>query len=203
MKFRHNFTRQIRLLIRHIRFSWLFCLGRHQQKKQATLIELYKTTNNFLSSLGVDYWLFHGTLLGYHREGRPLNGDVDIDFGVSEKAYQKIWQAQARLPIGYKMYDTSFNHYGPKLYITFNGWEADIYFFKDSDNQLHPYEKDPKAGCEIPFPKNFVYPLQTVCFLEERTYVPQQVEALLKHIYGYIGADAAQDKKTGYWYKKS
>ena len=203
MKLSHNLLRQIRIFIRHIRFSWFFSLGHPAQKKQATLEALFRTTNQFLRDLGVDYWLFHGTLLGHYRDGQPLAGDVDIDLGAPESAYPKIWQARHKLPPHFKLYDTSFNHYGPKLYITHKGWEADIYFFKEADQKLHPYEKDPRAGYEVPFPKAFIYPLQVTHFFGETTYMPNQVEALLTHIYGYIEADAIQDKKTGYWYKKT
>ena len=198
-RLQHNVWRQIRLLRRHIRDGPIFTLGRHVQRRRVSLAALFGATNRFLQDLGVDYWLIHGTLLGYHRNGRPLDRDVDVDFGAPERAFARIWQARGRLPAGYRMYDTSFNHHGPKLYIEWNGWEADIYFYGEADGLLHPYERDSRAGYEKPFARELVYPLQEARFLGETTYIPARPEALLAHIYGYIGADAVWDSATGYW----
>ncbi|MEM8861602.1 MAG: LicD family protein, partial [Chloroflexota bacterium] len=160
MKYRHNTARQFRLLWRHLRFSRLASWGKHNEKKLETLKQLFIISNDFLQDLEVDYWLIHGTLLGYYRSGKPLKGDVDIDFGAPEQAYRKILSAADSLPNGFKLYDTSFNHYGPKLYIAHKGWEADIYFYKPEENLLKPYEKDLAAGYEQPLEKSWIYPLK-------------------------------------------
>ena len=184
MKFRHNALRQLRLLRRHIRFSSIVCLGQHESQKLQALKTLYQVTNRFLERLGVEYWLIHGTLLGHYRLGRPLPGDVDIDFGASEQYFDQILGRASDLPNGFNLHDTSFNHYGPKLYVSYKGWEADIYFYKEEANQLKPYEKDPKAGYESPLKRDWIFPLQPIEFWEEATYAPNDAEAVLKTIYG-------------------
>jgi hypothetical protein len=166
------------------------------------LERVYAETNRLLHSLDVDYWLVYGTLLGYYRDGRIIPWDRDIDFGAHEKEFPTIWQARHTLPPGFTMYDTSANHYGPKLYVAYRGWEADIYFYKDTGSHLQCYEKSRNIGDMQPFPRNYVYPLQTATFLQEMTRIPHNPEAWLRHTYGYIGADAVRDPRTGYWHPR-
>lgn len=195
-----DMSRNFRLLIRHIRFfrSW----QSENKAKLKALEELFKVTNRFLQDLGVEYWLAYGTLLGYHREERILSHDQDIDFGAHEKEYDRIRGGRHNLPPGFKMHDTTRKHPGPKLYITYKGWEADIYFYEDMDSHLRCYLASTIQGDLEPVPKNYVYPLKEAIFLREKTVIPNQTEAYLLHLYGYIGENAEQDKKTGYWHSR-
>lgn len=197
-----DWQRTLRLLIRHSQYYRPWKPDGNHPIISQRLYELFVHTNFFLKQLNVKYWLDAGTLLGYYRDSEIIKGDKDIDFGVHEKDYSRIWQARELLPAGFTLYDTSYRHYGPKLYITYEGWEADLYFYKYEGNRLHPYVKEAFCYCQ-PFPTDYIYPLQEAQFLGESTAVPHQVEVYLKHIYGYIGYPAVQDKKTGYWYQKS
>jgi hypothetical protein len=199
----HDYRRQLRVLLRNIRYSRLVCGSQQVARIRASLAEVYSVTNHFLRSLDVDYWLVYGTLLGCYREGQLIAGDRDVDFGAHEKEYTKIWRARDRLPAGFHLIDTSRRHYGPKLYVVHHGWEADIYFYRDANHQLQSYEKSSNRGDMQPFPKAFVYPLQATTFLGEPTNIPQDARAYLEHTYGYIGKDAVKDKTTGYWRKQS
>jgi hypothetical protein len=128
---------------------------------------------------------------------------VDVDFGVAEAAYPALWNHRHLLPEGYAMYDTGYRHRGPKLYVAYKGWEADIYFYEDRGAELCSYENSRiGAGYSKPFPKTLFYPPRQAEFLGERTFVPNQCQAFLEHVFGYIGADAVQDKGTGYWRKR-
>lgn len=197
----HEISRLARLVIRYC-FLFLQITPENRQKhKLAILTKLFKFTNQYLMQLDTEYWLVDGTLLGYHRVNGILEHDVDIDIGAHESAFQTIWQNRNKLPQGFKMYDTSFKHRGPKLYIAYRGWEADIYFFEDQGEHLQCYATGSKSGEYLPFPKDYIYPLQYTCFLGENTYIPNQVIPYLEYVYGYIGEDAIQDKKTGYWFK--
>ena len=192
--------RNVRLLIRHIRFfrPW----DRENRARMELLHELFRVINRYLRDLGVEYWLAYGTLLGYYREGRIIRHDKDIDIGAHEKEYLKIREGRKRLPAGFKMYDTSYKHRGPKLYVTYKGWEADLYFYEDTGAQLRSYEHSNNLGETTPFPKSYVYPLGETTFLGEKTFIPHQPEALLLHHYRCIDKDALQDEATGYWYPK-
>ena len=189
-----------RLLVRHIRFfrPW----QRENRAKMRVLDTLFKEVNRYLRSLGGDYWLAYGTLLGYYRNRRILAHDSDVDFGAHEKTFDRIWDNRGKLSPGFKMYDTSSRHRGPKLYIAHKGWEADIYFYEDAGSHLRSYEQSRYPGEYRPFPKAYVYPLETTTFLGSETRVPCQTQRLLGHHYGYIGENAVRDKETGYWYPK-
>ena len=193
--------RPFRLLLRHLRFNpFLFPSARFN--KELALNTLYRKTNRLLCEIEVEFWLDYGTLLGYFRQGGFLSNDKDIDFGAHEKEYPKILGLKKRLPKSFKMYDTSHKHRGPKLYITYQGWEADIYFYEERKGMLQNYENSKNPSETTPLSKELVYPIEKTEFLGEKTFVPTRTEAYLTHIYRYIGPDARFDKKSGYWYKK-
>ena len=185
-----------------MRYGRLLFGDRRRNAIRAGLEDVYRLTNRFLRDLGVDYWLVYGTLLGYYREGRLLPNDRDVDLGAHEREYPRIWAARNALPLECQMYDTSHKHHGPKLYVSHNGYKADIYFFKDADGRLQSYEKSRNLGDMASFPRRFVYPLRPAVFLGEHTMVPNDPEAYLAHTYHYIGPDAVRDPKTGYWHQK-
>ena len=194
-------SRILRLFIRHIRFfrPW----DRENKAKIEVLEGLFRVINRYLQDLGVEYWLAYGTLLGYYREGQIMTHDLDIDIGAHEKEFAKIWEGRKRLPRGFKMCDTSHKHPGPKIYLTYKGWEADIYFYEDTVSHLRCYLDSNLPGDLKPFPKNYIYPIKDTVFLGQKTFIPNKVEALLLHNYGYIGENGKWDKKTGYWHPKN
>ena len=195
-----TWQRNLRLVLRHIRFfrPW----DPVNKARVAALEDLFRGVNRFLRDLEIDYWLVFGTLLGYHREGGIISFDYDIDFGAHERDYQKILKHRGTLPHGFRMYDTSHRHPGPKLYIAYKGWEADIYFYEERDATLQCLLNSDVQGDKRPFPESYVYPLRETTFLGEKTFIPNQVEPYLVHMYGYIGRDAWQDRKTGYWHPR-
>lgn len=198
----HDVWRQARVFARGVRYSRLVLGDRQNDAIRSELEAVYRATNRFLRSLGVEYWLVAGTLLGYHREGGLIVGDRDVDFGAHEKEYQRIWQARGNLPPDFRMYDTSRKHYGPKLYVVRRSWEADIYFYQDASGLLQSYVKSDDLGEMAPFRREFVYPLRPATFLGEPTTIPHDAEAYLVHTYGYIGRAGVRDPKTGYWAPK-
>lgn len=176
--------------------------GKYTERKLQILQEFYELTNSFLQELEVDYWISYGTLLGHFREGGIIAHDIDIDYSANTSAYQKILDNQKKLPKGLKIFDTSKNHYGPKLFFSYKGFDGDIYFYDEKDGMMNPTLNSSIPSDMIPFPKEHIYPLKKVDFLERKTFVPNDSEAHLKHCYGYIGSNAAFDAKTGYYYPK-
>jgi hypothetical protein len=189
-----RFRRNGRVLLRHVRFG---LAGR--AAREAALVRLFRGVNTHLRTLGVDYWLAYGTLLGWHREGRILAHDYDVDFGLMEELYPRLKASAAQLPRGFTMHDTSHRHLGPKLYIEHQGWEADLYFFRANGASLHMLEKSPNPGEIAPFPRSWMFPLQSAAMLGEPTFVPAQTLPYLVHTYGYIGPDAVRDPVTRYF----
>ena len=198
----HDWTRPLRLLVRHTRYSPLALGTERERRIELELVTLFREVNAMLSRCGVEYWITYGTLLGWHRNRGLLARDYDIDFGLPIAAYPATWEARHLLPPGFVMHDTSHRHHGPKLYVRHHGWEADLYFYRECNGQLQSCEKSGNQGDVAPFPSDFVHPRQETEFLGAATWRPHNPEAWLRHTYGYIGADAVQDPRTGYWHQR-
>lgn len=194
-----DLARQARLLRRHVRYGRASFASVPAPSKARALEQLFHAVNAHLRTLRVDYALAYGTLLGWHRERRLLPHDRDVDFAAPVSAYPKIWAARQALPPGFAMHDTSHRHHGPKLYIAWRGWEADIYFLAEEAGQLRSLERSDNPGETLPFPRDYFFPLQPATFLGAETFVPAQPVPLLTHHYRYLGPDAVRDPVTRYF----
>ena len=202
MSLRHaaqDLRRQFRLVRRHLRYGRASFGGQGSPAKSAALQELFRGVNGWLRSSGVEYTLAFGTLLGWHREHRLLPHDVDIDFAAPVAEYGRLLRNRAALPVGYRLYDTSYRHFGPKLYVSHGVWEADIYFYSESGGMLQSLERCRNPGDVAPFPREYFFPRQPAEFLGEPTHIPADPVALLTTIYGYIGPNAVRDPQTRYF----
>jgi len=172
------------------------------KKKLEILTKLYHVTNDYMKNTGANYWLDYGTLLGHYREGNILMHDADVDFGAHEDEFDKIWSHRQSLPKGFKLYDTSFKHRGPKLYFNYKGFDADVYFYEEKEGTLTSYEDSHFLSERSPFPINLALPVKPTIFLGEDTFEPAEPKLYLEHIYHYLGSDGNRDSQTGYWRKK-
>lgn len=177
--------------------------GNYTNKKLEILSEIFEVTNEYMKNTGAMYWIDFGTLLGYHREGAILPHDVDVDFGAHEEEFDKIWSKRNELPKGFKLYDTSFRHRGPKLYFNYKGFDADVYFYEDKDGKLTSYENSHYPNERTPYPKDLAIPAKPAEFLGQKTFVPARPVEYLEHIYNYLGSNGWRDKNTGYWYENN
>jgi hypothetical protein len=189
-----GWRRQLRLLGRHVR-----TVGRERAARRRELVELFHGVNAWLREVGVVHWLAYGTLLGWHRERALLAHDVDVDFGATVAGYETLRRAGGRLPRGFTLRDSSHRHLGPKLYVTFRGREADIYFYEEREGQLRPLLRSREPGDAIPLPRAWIEPREAVAFLGATTYVPAEPVKCLETFYGYIGPDAVRDPATRYF----
>lgn len=199
----HFVKRKLRIWKRWVMFSSLVAGSARSDKVKQQLLDVYKVVNEFLTKLEVDYFISFGTLLGYYREGGIIEGDEDIDFAAFVPDYEKIVAAQDRLPRGYKLYDTSADHNGPKLYVAGpKGWEADIYFCGEEGDQLRFTTIESYTAHMRPIATKTVLPLKQITFLDQPTWAPAETRAWLEYYYGYLGADSYYDGKSGLWRKK-
>ncbi|WP_020403830.1 hypothetical protein [Gracilimonas tropica] len=167
--------------------------------RRKVLWELFQSSNHFLKSLDVDYWVNFGTLLGFYRENDIIGHDIDIDFGCHEKYYPKILASKNKLPRELTLCDTSSRHNGPKLYMSYKGFDADIYFYKEDGQKLYSYEKTKWENYNAPIPMEMVFPTQDLVARDIETRAPNDIEAYLKTIYGCLDKDAVRNPETGYW----
>jgi hypothetical protein len=54
------------------------------------LIEIFKKAKNILEEHDIDYWIEYGTLLGYIRDKKLIDWDVDVDIAIKENEFKKI-----------------------------------------------------------------------------------------------------------------
>lgn len=195
--------RDLRVLWRHFRFGHARFSEAGRRARREALIHLFRSSNAHLASLGIDYWISFGTLLGWHRERQILAHDYDVDFGAPIAAFDRIWNSRNRLPPGLRLFDTSFRHPGPKLYFSYQGWEADVYFYTENHGQLRTLLNRAYPAETAPFPIEWQYPLRSVTLHEVATFVPAETEKWLLHTYGYIGPNAVQDKTTGHFHPRN
>ena len=184
----------------HVYFSAI--PGQYENKKLKHLRYAYQEVNRFLHQANVDYWLDFGTLLGFYRENDILPHEIDVDFGVHEKYFDTIISLKNKLPTPFRLFDTSQNHRGPKIYISYKGFDIDLYFYEDNRDLLRSYEQTKFPSESSPLKRNMVFPLTETTFLNEKTFVPSMVKEYLEHYYQYLGRDAVRDMTTGYWKKK-
>ena len=194
-----SLRRQLRLAQRHLRYGLPGWPHDRRAARNETLATLFRVVNSHLRGLGGDYWINYGTLLGWHREGRILPHDLDVDFGAPVERFPEIWASRQALPAGFTLRDTSHRHHGPKLYFEYRGWEADVYFYTESNHQLRSTERSRNPGEITPFPRDYFFPLQPAFLLDETTFVPAKVVPYLEHVYRYLGPNAVRDPETRYF----
>jgi len=189
-----GWQRQCRLLWRNISRGW-----RGAESRQRDLIVLFRGVNAWLRASGAEHWIAYGTLLGWHRERQILRHDADVDFAAPVAASERIRQSGAQLPAGFALFDSSHRHRGPKLYITYRGREADIYFYRDENGLLQSTESSINPGEFAPFPRELVFPLIEATLHGAIIDVPGRAEDLLRHHYRYLGPDAVRDPSTRFF----
>lgn len=177
--------------------------GSYQQRKVELIQDFFIKVNGLMLSLEKEYWIDFGTLLGYYREGRIIPYDIDVDFGMHEKYYQYVLNLGKQLPKGMTLYDSTCKHRGPKVYFSYKGIDADVYFYEDLGETIKSYENSQYPNEISEIPKSLIFPLREGCHLGQKTFLPAKTKEYLEHVYGYIGKDAVRNKETGYWSKKA
>lgn len=196
-----NLLRISQYIQRFIHVYMFAILGTHQERKIKLLTELYQYSLDFLNQIGEEYWVDFGTLLGYHRENGIIPHDIDVDFGMHERSYETVLSKKHLLSSRVKFYDSSHRHHGPKLYFNYKGFDVDVYFYEDMGDSLRSYEDTSWPNERRAIPKDLVYPLHAVNFLDRKSLIPNQPKEYLEYIYGYLGTDSRRNQETGFWEK--
>ena len=136
---------------------------------------------SILDTLGVQFWLTCGTLLGYYREGTFIEHDNDIDLGAF------IAQDRPEIIPSFKMAGwTHYHTFGtPKSGLEYafvkNGIKVDLFFhYRDRENYWMGVWKRGKLRKYV-FP---IFELREVEWLDTRFLVPTNTEAFLERHYG-------------------
>jgi phosphorylcholine metabolism protein LicD len=160
------------------------------KKTIAQLIELYNTImtlfKSFADDFGVEFILFYGSLLGYHRDGQFIHHDDDIDviapLSCREKLLQYIRTANPNtVRITYNTIELL------QLYIITNDANDaiigpfDIYFYEDPSNSSDILIK---WDGNLLFKKCDIFPTRNVVFNGHSILIPHNPAAILLELYG-------------------
>lgn len=151
-------------------------------KARETLVEFTKE----LAANNIPHWLDFGTLLGFIREGNPLEHDKDTDIGVpgyiSRLQILDVLAGSARFKLHHKHEGRTEDQlkYSLAVIDTFTGITTDIFFYNSSDGEelvLAGFDQKPSpimwAFPTMPEPEGlqlqddfFYVPKDTLCHLE-------------------------------------
>lgn len=141
--------------------------------------------NRLLRGKGLQPFLMSGTLLGHARHGGLLPHDKDVDLGLIGWEHQ-FTVAEALLEAGHFRLDlaqlSGHNRFLMSAHDMRNGMAVDFFLFHNKgDHFLHGIDFD------MGFTQNFrfsTFGLQEVEFLDERFYVPDDIDRNLTENYG-------------------
>jgi len=182
-------------------------------------VECIRTCADWLTSIGVRYFISDGTLLGAYREkGKMINIDIDTDLSIMEEDFTKLFENAHLLPDGYLIDpitggkdwtlrpNESFDGIGAKkcTFCDVRDYsnivketlapETDIYTFRIEDGFLrNNYAKPNQAVHLRKWKQEWIFPLKDIEFEGTIFSGPNDPLNYLKELYGYIGHKAYWD----------
>ncbi len=179
----------------------LFALpSRYQKRKLEILEEMFKLSVQTLRKTKEPFWLDFGTLLGKYRTNSIIPHDIDIDIAMMKESYEKVKDLEGQMPKGLRFYDTSYKHYGPKIFFSYKGYDFDIFFYDDEGDTIRSFVEANWPNERQYLPKKLVFPLKETQFLGEKVFVPADSKGYLEKMYGYLGTGGWRDQQTGLWH---
>lgn len=188
-------------------------------KKEDLKIKDLKQIQDIFDKFNVRLILVYGALLGFHRDGKFLPGDDDIDLCVVDKVDFKTRKeiGWTLYYLGFKPQEIGFNVFG-KIEpgeIGYNGTEESgiiccereckftIFFFKEEECKTHnkEYVCIPKLGALklISSPAKFYENLGKIKIGKDNYLTPTPVEDYLAFTYEDWKDDTRRDHGLTYW----
>ena len=183
-----------------------------QEQRLELTLQLLNVTIGTLNGVGLQAFLDAGTLLGYHRDKKPIPWDIDGDVGIfgeecmAKYPDQSVLLAKLRSEIPYPYHVENFNcEYPPKdgrdftgiITDTRNGFKIDIFTYNVVDTsadsigwrrkQQWLQRDDEKSRYNRISPRDSLLPLQWGNFSGVVGYIlPRDVETHLKWDFGAV-----------------
>jgi hypothetical protein len=80
---------------------------------ECVFVDALRRISKVLNDLNLKYWLSFGTLLGYIREQHFINGDSDMDFGMTSESFDILEKNKHLIyEQGFKIVENKFNTRG-------------------------------------------------------------------------------------------
>ena len=149
--------------------------GINKTSTQLTL--LYTKIMEFLKKCNITIILFYGSLLGYYRENRFIEGDDDIDVIISENDHSILLKylyvnTDSNITVGLN------NQHIIQLYCD-NIGPFDIYIFNNYNNNILL-----RHDGNLLFNKCDILPYKKVCFNNFDVFIPNNTEKIIVDLYG-------------------
>jgi hypothetical protein len=146
-----------------------------------------------LQSKGIEHFVFFGTLLGLTRESKPIAGDDDVDFYVSDSGYDAVRALLISLgfELDFSKYPNNTRHLIQAYGILENiEIRVDFYFFDATTDKNFLLERwnflaqPNNQNALLKVPKPLVYPIEKKLFLGQNIAMPKHPEILCEFLYG-------------------
>jgi lipopolysaccharide cholinephosphotransferase len=160
----------------------------------------FEIANQYLQDLkqvfdevGIEFFLFYGTLVGAIREENFVKFDDDVDVAIMRKDVSKLDEASKKFRnLGYIICSCSIVAQRSFFYISKKEIpknKVDVYVLFEFEDQLwfprHTVYKDRGATIvAIPYPKKYFKKFDTIEFLGAEYKVPSPVEEFLEVLWG-------------------
>ena len=155
----------------------------------------------------IEYFAFFGTLLGLTRDGKPIDGDDDVDFYVNKNDYLSVRKLlnSIGLKINYSEWPNHTDNFIQASGLLENiEIRVDFYFFDSDADENFLIEKWNFAAQPnnhkliLKIPKPLIYPIVKKSYLGNDICVPKHSDIICEFLYGI---DWKIPKKKGVDYK--
>jgi hypothetical protein len=138
---------------------------------------------------GIEYVIFYGTLLGFHRERNIIQNDDDVDFLVKKDYRDEIIAILTKL--NYRLEYTAQNFVQGSKISGNKSVEcvADFYFYEDLDDNFlldkwNFFGIPNDSSLHMHIPKNIIYPIKNKEIQGFSCNVPYNIEECCRFLYG-------------------
>lgn len=140
-----------------------------------------------LNDLGVMHWLEFGTLLGVVREGKLIDHDTDIDFGIFIEDYSENI-SNALVKAGFKRthrIELNQGKYGLEESFEYRGVSLDLFYFTKTNEGMYCHLFPLKNGSRIARELHTsVNGFKSIQWRGLKLNIPEDEDARLKDTYG-------------------
>jgi tellurite methyltransferase len=168
--------------------------GSKESRTSDELKSAVKTMEQTLAQYNVPYMVFFGTLLGAVRDGKPIEGDDDIDLVIDAKYFSAVYKMIQNMNM--KICRRAFR---PNVMIQVKGDVAmDIYFYHmvENESMLHfewnfyrcnsqNSQHDGTGDCVcMRIPADLIFPIQKHTIADTVYRTPSKPIAVVEYLYG-------------------
>ena len=141
----------------------------------------------------LEHFVFYGTLLGLVREGKPIEGDDDVDILVHKNHFNEVKAIVKSL--NFIIHDKKFPNTTKFFFQALGQIEGtdviiDFYFYDsetDPEFILEYWNQNgtvDKKDSILKIPKALIFPLSKIFFGDLEVYIPRHSEVICEYLYG-------------------